>query len=310
MAVSRASSLTIFGVRGRAISARGGGPPAFSALGGTTYDVTLSGVDYRVHAFTSTDNFTTSTSGEVDVLIVAGGGGGGGSPHGGGAGGGGVVYATGVQVSSGIHAITIGGGGTGKTGSNSSPWPPALTNKGTNGGNSTAFGYTALGGGGGGGYSGGGSNDTPGQNGGSGGGGTDESSGGTATQPGSASGGYGNNGAESTSNTYGGGGGGAGGAPTGTYLEDGGVGLNMSLYFGTSYGEAGYFAGGGGGSGYATSDKGTGGTGGGGDGGANSGQNPQDGTVNTGGGGGGQERYADTIGGHGGSGIVLVRYQI
>ena len=52
---------------------------------------------------------------EVDYLLVGGGGGGstGPGPSGGGGGGaGGLIYASGVSLNSGAHAITVGSGGT------------------------------------------------------------------------------------------------------------------------------------------------------------------------------------------------------
>lgn len=267
------------------------------------------------------DTLTGSLSAAVDpaevaVLLVAGGGGGGGSPHGGGGGAGGVVYVPSMTLSSGTtYTITVGDGGTGYTGTLSSPWPSPGTNKGSNGENTTAFGLTAIGGGGGGGYSGGGANDTPGQDGGSGGGGTDESAAGSATQtsPTDPAGtGYGNDGGTSTNNTYSKGGGGAGEQGDTDGDGYGGDGVDMSAIFGTSVGESGVFGGGGGGSFYnASGHVGTGGDGGGGDGASSSASpySPGNGTANTGGGGGGAERNASgtATGGTGGSGVVLVK---
>jgi len=282
------------------------------ATGGTVTDTTIGGVDYRIHAFTSSGKFDVSTSlssPTVDVLIIGGGGGGGGSPHGGGGGGGGVVFKSNYSITSGSYDVTVGNGGLGHEGLNSSPWPLPGTNIGDNGENSAFGNLIALGGGGGGGYSGGGTDDTDGADGGSGGGGSDDSQGGAGLQPTSSSGGFGNDGARALSNTYGGGGGGSETGAQGTELEDGGNGKDYTLIFTTSYGDQGYFGGGGGGSGYNTTDRGTGGIGGGGQGGSQAG-NPDDGLPNTGGGGGGQERYFDSFGGNGGSGIVLIRYPI
>ena len=85
------------------------------------------------------------------------------------------------------------------------------------------------------------------------------------------------------------------------YNIQGGDGLDMSAYFTTSFGENGYFAGGGGA--FARNDNipRAGGLGGGGDG-------ASSGTANTGGGGGGRD--AGVSSGAGGSGIVLIRYII
>ena len=269
----------------------------------------------------------------VEYLIVGGGGGGGGSPHGAGGGAGGLLYGRTI-ASHGANSIVIGAGGSGKIGKKTAPWPPAGTNYGANGGNSTAFGKTALGGGGGGGYSGSISNDTVGKNGGSGGGtGRDPVSVGQATQPSSSDGGYGNNGGRggySFGYAYlyynqagGGGGAGARGNLKDSYIETevskGGIGRYYGYIFGRSLGDDGWFAGGGGGSFWSSSAnqnlEATASLGGGGRGAhgnlSPSVSNPVDGMVNTGGGGGGSERHpsGDGIGGEGGSGIVLIKYK-
>ena len=250
----------------------------------------------------------------ITLLLVGGGGGGGGSPHGGGGGSGGGLLVSNVTLSGDTKkTINVGSGGTGYTGRTSSPWPSAGTNKGGNGGNSSAFGYTAIGGGAGGGYSGGGASDTPGQDGGSGGGGTDESAAGSSTQsaldPNTETA-YGNAGGTSTSNTYSKGGGGMGSA--GGAQSQGGAGFDFSATFGTGVGVNGVFGGGGGGSVYngtSTTSYRAGGSGGGGNGGQNNSAPyaPTDGTANTGGGGGGAERVSPGKGGDGGSGVVLVK---
>lgn len=270
----------------------------------------------------------------VEYLIVAGGGGGGGSPHGAGGGAGGLLHGyTKASLSTGTYTITVGGGGAGKVGKKTAPWPSPGTNYGANGGNSTAFGKTALGGGGGGGYSGGGGNDTVGKNGGSGGGtGRDPSSVGQATQPSSSDGGFGNNGGRGgysfgsgTGRNQAGGGGGAGarGDLKDSYIETqvsrGGIGRYYGYTFGRSLGDDGWFAGGGGGSFIsstanqnleATASLGGGGRGAHGNSSASL-SNPVDGMANTGGGGGGSERHVsgDGIGGDGGSGVVIIKYK-
>ena len=96
----------------------------------------------------------------VQYLIVAGGGGGG-DNLGGGGGGGGVITGTFANLAPGTYDITIGAGGLPGTTSVNNP-------RGGNGGNSSAFGFTAIGGGGGGSES--GSEFYPGLSGGSGGG--------------------------------------------------------------------------------------------------------------------------------------------
>ena len=167
-------------------------PPAgfISATGGT---ITTSG-NYKYHTFTSSGTFSVSSvpSGRtIDFILVAGGGG---AANQRGGGGGGVVVKTAQSVSSGSYSVSVGSGGT------------FATNDGTNGGNTTFAGLTALGGGGGV-YNIGSPN--IGRSGGSGGAGTD--GGGSALQPTSSSGGFGHAGG-----TGGGGGGGsAGGANAG-----------------------------------------------------------------------------------------------
>ena len=76
--------------------------------------------DDAVLTFTESGTLTVTGSGTVDVLLV-GGGGGSGAPFNnstdlfgsGGGGGGGVVYQTGIAVTEGSYAITVGAGGAG-----------------------------------------------------------------------------------------------------------------------------------------------------------------------------------------------------
>lgn len=284
------------------------------AAGGTITDVTINSVTYRIHAFTTvgTSTIVIPETRDCDVLLVAGGGGGGGvTGYGasGGGGAGGLVFNTFSALQGGQYNITVGGGGT--------AGGDALVNGG-NGGNSTGFGLTAKGGGGGGGSS-DGTTWLAGSAGGSGGGGgggdaNPNGAGGSATQPGTNSGvttdaGFAGGTSASNVGDCGGGGGGAGevgdtfqGQDVGNgYNIQGGDGLDMSAYFTTSFGENGYFAGGGGA--FARNDNipRAGGLGGGGDG-------ASSGTANTGGGGGGRD--AGVSSGAGGSGIVLIRYII
>jgi len=125
------------------------------ATGGTIVDTDIGGVPYRIHYFTDTGNstFTVSKGGEVEYLIVAGGGGGG-ANHAGGGGAGGLLSGT-TTVTPQTYNITVGIGGATAPVSNG----PAASN----GGNSSALGFTAIGGGGGGGAGG-----QPGSSGGSG----------------------------------------------------------------------------------------------------------------------------------------------
>src|SRR6056300_753832 len=235
-----------------------------------------------------------STSMNANVLVVAGGGGGG-SDNAGGGGAGGLIFQTGVAIS-GTQTIKVGKGGVG----------PITNGTATNGDNSEAFGSTAIGGGR------GGTGNTGlhnGLTGGSGGGGASEGTDGTG---GAGTSGQGNDGGNGFSSS-GGGGGGAGSAGTDALAANsagnGGAGFLASI-FGETYGQSGWFAGGGGGgvdnSASALAGTGVGGMGGGGDGGRGAGES---GIPHTGGGGGGANYPgANVYGGNGGSGIVLVRY--
>jgi hypothetical protein len=219
----------------------------------------------------------------AEVLIVAGGGGSGRA----GAGAGGLLYygsetpktpnGSSVPLTSGTaYSIVIGAGGA--------------TNSQSNGSNSTAFGFTAIGGGGGG--SGGGG--IVGSSGGSGGGQGGTAGGGPYPGGGSGTSGQGNAGGSRVNNNNDTDGGGGGAGQVGEEGQNsrsgnGGNGLQYSIS-----GTATFYAGGGGG---AAVSRGTGGLGGGGGTGSASGNN---GGTNTGGGASG--------GGGGGSGIVILRY--
>jgi uncharacterized repeat protein (TIGR01451 family) len=276
------------------------------ATGGTITVVTISGVPYCVHRFTTvgTATFTPRLNLTIDYLIVGGGGGGAGatryvSAGGGGGGAGGLVFRTGRVVAPNTPiGVTVGNGGNGID------TPDVAA---SNGGNSVFDGLVALGGGGG--ILTGGNNNNPARNGGSGGGGRQNPAG-IGLQPTSAAGGFGNNGARNSADQGGGGGGGAGAAAvniTGANGGNGGNGRDYSLFFGTGVGANGVFAGGGGGGGNAVGARGLGGTGGGGNG-ASDRDNlfPAAGQANTGGGGGGGG--SDHAGAVGGSGVVIVRY--
>lgn len=318
----------------------------FSASGGTESTATIGGVAYKVHTFTSSGTFVVqSGSASVEYLVVAGGGSGGIQHSGGGGAGGFRTSVTGATsggggsaesaptIISGSYTVTIGAGGAKNT---------VLGNgngtRGNNGGNSTvAFtsAITSTGGGRGGRYS-----NISGDAGGSGGGaGTDSSSGGAGT----ANQGFAGGSASSHGSSGGGGGGGGGAGAVGANASggtgDGGVGVSSSID-GTAY----HYAGGGGGArvvntglnGSRSGNGGNGGGGGAGDGsdssasggtggaGRNAGGNglPASGNgspagaspggnggANTGGGGGSSGRF-DSLAGNGGSGIVILRYQI
>jgi hypothetical protein len=311
---------------------------AMSATGGTIteLDITNSPTKrYRYHTFTGNGTFQVtqlsnmgSTFNQVDYLVVAGGGGGGGTYHAGGGGAGGLLNNN-LSVNLQNYSITVGNGGTGGL-----AWT-SQTPGGTGGASSiisSGLNITALGGGGGGTY-----DKISGTNGGSGGGegGNGNVNFGLSTllRFGTGTAGQGNNGGKTAGSTWspGGGGGGAGGVggnassnhdPSGHFGGNGGVGLNLSANFpnwgtnssnGTT-GTRGWFAGGGGGSNAQSGQNGVyglRGIGGGGNG-SNAAGNP--GLANTGGGGGGSERNTPSNqffnGGAGGSGIVIIRYEI
>jgi len=292
--------------------------------------------DIKVEDFTVTGEDTWEVPDgveEVDVLVVAGGGGGGmneefNSAGAGGGGAGEVVYFEDYDVSSTDEIdVRVGEGGDGATDG---------SNPGENGANSVFDEIVAVGGGG-------GAGDRPdtdaqkafGKDGGSGGGSRteqDEASGGASISEdvlpeaeyfgnpggdglggdGNDQGGAGGGGAEEQGSTNDDGelfcdgrNGGDGG--------DGGAGIYFGDVFGDQFGDDGYFGGGGGGGAYENCDDnsgGAGGIGGGGDGtlGAGSNEAASPGDNNTGGGGGGGASDSDTIGGDGGSGVVIVRW--
>ena len=280
---------------------------AAKATGGT---ITSDGT-YMYHTFTSSGTFTPTQSLTADYLVVAGGGGGGTGGQGNGAGGGAggarcTVTATGgggsletpLSLTAQAYTVTIGAGGAGSTvnggdGAN-----------GSQGSNSVFASITSTGGGYGGGFRTGG-----GGTGGSGGGGGQN---GGTIEPGGAASPAGQGfagGSTSASVGIGGSGGGGAGAVGGNCTSaDGGVGGNgvITVISGSST----YYAGGGGGSTHSNGKKfAVGGLGGGGNGSYPSGTSSTSGTANTGGGGGGTGEFRSPAG-SGGSGIVIVRYEI
>lgn len=234
--------------------------------------------------YLSNFNFTT--------LLVAGGGGAG-SDVGGGGGGGGFLSIPTVSIPKTSYSITVGDGGLAGN---------STVAHGQNGGNSVAFGFTAIGGGGSGLYPG-----VAGYTGGSGGGG-----GGQGGLGGCGTAGQGNKGGNASNCFWGSGAGGGAGAVggngSGTTGGTGGDGLPSSIT-----GTLTYYAGGGGGGG---GDNGgvSGGPGGGGLGGGGAGQrrtsglNGANGATNTGGGAGGTAAPSRNPAAYGGSGIVIIQY--
>ena len=249
------------------------------ATSANMYEAEIDGVKWEIHVFTNVGTYVeglvVESPGDVEYLIVAGGGGGGGATHNrsaGGGGAGGLLTGIEEQLAAGSYDIVVGDGGAGGEQHNL---------RGDQGGNSSAFGLVAIGGGVGGGTW----NIRHGTNGGSGGGaGTD---GGTDGDPGSGTEGQGHDGGlqADVDRGAGGGGGGAGG-PGGT--PTGGAGLSLAF---AGPEEVEYARGG--------------------DGGPSSGTYlGEDGAPNTGAGGEGTRSNNGDPGGDGGSGIVIVRYQI
>lgn len=312
------------------------------ATGGVESFITVSGITYKLHMFTTIGNSSlvvndAGTDGLVEYLVVAGGGGGG-MDMGGGGGGGGVLMGRHNVLSGQILSVTVGAGGLGAPGGSERRSDGTGPNAGahqftisaTNGQNSVFGPFTAIGGGyGGSSYFDYNPNFGIGSSGGSGGGTSGYSNGGVkAGQAGTAD--QGQRGGQGGGQYYSGGGGGAGalGADS-TNTPNGGDGT-MCEILGTDL----YWGAGGGGSAYSASLGGYGGLGGGGGGAIgstvgggsalNSGQAGGGGGpnqwaqtrggnagANTGGGGGGGSHYnATNSGGEGGSGIVVVRYPL
>ena len=269
--------------------------PPFSATGGTE---STSG-SYKVHTFTTSGSFITTSAGVVDIFVLAGGGSGGGGHYsaGGGAGGG---YKESIELPIGTYTVTVGAGA-------SAPHGDSYT---TANGSNSSFGtsITCIGGGG-------GAHDwDTGNAGGCGGGGSGNGSapGGNSTQTGSKPPYYGNSGGNSGSNYAAGGGGGLNGpgipGTNGQLNITGGPGLELNDW-GTS--SSWYGAGGsgwtydvGGYTGRASGIGGMGATIG------NTSKANMDAIVNTGSGGGGLDRREASYAGNGSSGIVIVRYAV
>lgn len=326
-------------------------PVSYTITGVTSDDImgasltgnfTLSGITYSLTIVTRPKLTTTNTltiaalgftasviinPGLAVRYLIVGGGGGGGSDMGGGGGAGGYLAGNNLGLTDPSYTIVVGSGGAGAPAGTVGP-------RGTNGQNTTAFGFSAIGGGGG-----ASDHDTaayPAGDGGSGGGGSGgrQSLASYGGLPGVGTSGQGNNGAPSGVTWYPGGGGGSGAAPTqtGSQIAHGGIGTQNNIT-GTNL----YWAAGGGGAGYSTwgGNGGLGGAGGGapregagttnGTGGGsalNSGSSAEIGALstqtnkrggaagaNTGSGGGGGSHFNLTNdGGNGGSGIVVIRY--
>lgn len=295
--------------------------------GGTVGTYSYGGTNYKYHVFTSTGAFEVTGAALSADMLLLGGGGPGGADYGGGGGAGGLVWRTLGNVPVGTYTCTIGAGGTGVT--------EAGGVIGTIGGDTTitgTFSLTAKGGG-----QGGGENSRSGKNGGCGGGASYTDSGGTATQTSqsgdSGSYGFGFNGGAGVGGspyTSGGGGGcgesgvdanssasGRGGHGNSTFVSSSSA-ATTAFLSAISKGEdvsSTRYLGGGGGGGYASDldkPRGEGGYGFGGDGGPGRSSSGADAPANSGAGGGGAGGYDNTVprGGNGGSGLIVIRYQI
>jgi hypothetical protein len=275
--------------------------PSLKATGGT---ITDSG-NYRIHTFTESGTFEiTQNPNSLNVeYLVVGGGGGGGETIGGGGGGGNVQTGNITSAAVQTYTVTVGAGGAGGWNGNNQSYPGGVSG---NNSSITASGVsvTANGGGAGGGFSGGGTGTGGGHGGGQGAGGGPAVAAGPGNNAGGTSG---------TNNNSGAGGGGAGGTgspSTSGSSGAGGLGISSSIS-----GTLAYYAGGGGG-GARDPSGGNGAVGGssiGGTGGTGA-ANGSAGVVNTGsGGGGGGYRNSpqfEGAGGNGGSGIVILRYEL
>jgi len=262
------------------------------ATGGTIYTDTVSGVNYKYHAFTASGDFVVTDPNDAlfHYIMVAGGGSGGGgfasnNAESGGGGGGGVIFGSGT-LAAGTYPVVIGAGGA---------------SSGYHGSDTTFNGETASGGGPGDDIEDGTGN----MDGGSGGGGINGGAGGSGVD------GQGRDGGESTSLTEAGMGGGFGGAAFNRRASGDGVYLGTWLGAGNGYGLAGlsfadgWFAGGGGGRGVENGGLGTDSV---------YGENSTgtDASANTGGGGAGSygNPGGNQQGSLGGSGIVFVYYEV
>lgn len=215
-----------------------------SATGGTVTDVTIDGRLYRVHDFTSSDDFVVtdlgSEGGAARALAVGAGASGAHSRNdGAGCGAGGEVIEQDVTLTIGTHAIVIGAGGAAVTGSNTN---------GNSGSNTTGLGLDANGGGYGGAYNTAGGNAVNGGGAGSGAGTGLNPPGGTGTRNGGN--GYGN---ASSPNRAAGGSAGAATAGGNASIKTGGTGGDgkessidgISRYYGAGVSGYAYTQGGG-----------------------------------------------------------------
>ena len=218
----------------------------------TVTDVNVGGADYRLTVFKNSGTYHHTSGGNVDIFLIGGGGGTGGSitsSHYGGGGAGGAVFAESYALSAGSYEIVVGAGGSGGPyGLQSGVY--GFNQQGQSGGDTIAFGWTAKGGGRGGGYfQNWNANPGPPADGGCGGGSSNNDAGGASTQASYAGvTSYGNiGGHRNFAGDYtaaGGGGIGGPGLINSGGGSAGGPGKDMSAFFGTGFGESGWFGGG------------------------------------------------------------------
>jgi len=314
-----------------------------------SYTFVSGGITYRCHKFITTQTFVPTLTVTASLLVVAGGGSGGSGIAGGGGGGGGLIYTSSILTSGSLYSVIIGNGGipaaqTASQGTNGEDsffsgsgvglrafgggaggWGSYLNtfigansgSSGGSGGGGSAYATltpTAVN------YAGGLSSGSQGSRGGTGSAQIDNSGPPYDTgQAGGGGGGYSISGSNATGSV-------SGVAVTSLIGGKGGNG-----YLSAIDGFSKYYAGGGGGGSMSTTGSGDGGLGGGGKGAAKdigftlltvSGSALRDGypgQTNTGGGGGGAGwstaggqpyTFSSTIGGRGGSGIIIVTYPI
>ena len=271
--------------------------PFASGVGAANFSDAATGTytGYKYITFSSgSSTLTVTTPGFADIVLLAGGAGGG--YYAGGGGGAGGLYggaSSTVYLEAGTYTVVVGAGGAGGA---------STDDFGRTGSGSRLGNFVAAGGG-----SGASVARFPGGGGSGGGSGINTAPGGIAMPTQGSAGGVG-----SVTNYYGGGGGGvsAVGSPgAGTVAGNGGAGVNVTIAGTTptgAYVAGNYGLGGGGGGGGTAGTAGTA-TFGGGNGATGAGVGTA-GTANKGGGGGGGGNA--TVGGNGGSGIVIVRVAV
>lgn len=120
-----------------------------AATGGTV----TTGRNTNIHTFNTSGTFTVTSSppNSFATVIIVAGGGGGGAGNGGGGGAGGFIYLGALNIPVGTYNITVGTGGAGATamGAGAPYGGDGVQRPGSQGTNTSAFGYTAYGGGGG-----------------------------------------------------------------------------------------------------------------------------------------------------------------